>query len=109
MLADGIPDEAIRVVFSGLEFGTDDAAAAGKALRQSLGIPDDAFVLAHAAALTSEKRQSDILRAVAQVEEMLRGSSGSGVHLLIAGSGELAPALAAKARQLGIKQRVHFL
>ena len=105
---DGIDAAAIRVVFSGLEF-PDYEPAEGAKFRQSLNIPPDAFVLAHAAALTAEKRQSDILHAVSAALEMLKCANGMDVHLLIAGSGSLAEALQTEARQLGIEARVHFL
>jgi glycosyltransferase involved in cell wall biosynthesis len=110
LLADGIPESSIRVVFSGLEFpemtrgGLD-----GQALRQQLGIPEDAFVLAHAAALTGEKRQRDILGSLSQALERVKGSHDANVHLIIAGTGKLAQTLQTDARQLGIEKNVHFL
>ncbi len=101
LLADGISDDSIRVVFSGMEFPEMAAAGMeGKALRERLGIAADAFVLAHAAALTSEKRQQDILRALSAVPD---------VQLLIAGTGKLEQTLHESVRQAGLNDRVHFL
>jgi glycosyltransferase involved in cell wall biosynthesis len=109
LLADGISDPSIRVVFSGLEFPDAAANGAGTELRRKLGLSEDAFVFAHAAALTSEKRQHDMLRALAQVLETLKGSHLANVHLIIAGTGKLAQTLQTDARQMGIEQHVHFL
>ena len=101
LLADGISDDSIRVVFSGMEFPEMAAAGMeGRALREKLGIAPDAFVLAHAAALTSEKRQQDILRALSAVPD---------VQLLIAGTGKLEQTLHESVRQAGLNDRVHFL
>ena len=98
--ADGVDAASIRVVFSGLDFPAADVIADGASFRLQHGISKDAFVVMHAAALTSEKRQCDILRAMAQVAD---------AQLLIAGKGALGPALQTQARELGIEARVHFL
>ena len=107
LLSDGISEQSIRVVFSGLEFP--EAGGGGQELRRTLGISDDAFVIAHAAALTGEKRQSDILRALARVLETLKDSQFANVHLIIAGTGKLAHTLQQDAQQQGIAKHVHFL
>ena len=111
LLADGISDASIRVVFSGMEFPP-ASVEDGQALRTKLGIGADAIVFAHAAALTGEKRQQDILRAFAQTRDALKASTRGDVpkiHLLIAGTGKLEELLHADARQLGIADHVHFL
>jgi glycosyltransferase involved in cell wall biosynthesis len=104
----GIPEQSIRVVYSGLEFperlGRESAEA--KQFRKRLGISPDATVVVHAAALTAEKRQADILEAFARV---LKDGAGRDVHLVIAGTGELAHELQDAAQKLRLEKRVHFL
>ncbi|HLX60326.1 MAG TPA: glycosyltransferase family 4 protein [Planctomycetota bacterium] len=104
LAAAGIPDEKIRVVYSGVEFPALLAADAPevRALREKHAIPEAAFVLAHAAALTREKRQRDMIAAIAQA------SGTKELHLIIAGSGELRSELEAFADTVAPK-RVHFL
>jgi glycosyltransferase involved in cell wall biosynthesis len=111
LLKRGIPESSIRVVHSGLEFSPRSGRENPEAinLRKSLGISEHAIVIAHAAALTGEKRQIDMLRALAKVADALKGAESQDVHLLIAGTGELAHELQGAAQKLGLEKRVHFL
>jgi glycosyltransferase involved in cell wall biosynthesis len=110
VLAAGVAPERVAVVYSGLEFPA-LAPREGLALRRELGLSPEAVLIAHAAALTAEKRAGDLLGA-------LRLCAGSGVvkegaapdvHLAIAGSGELEGALRELACRLNVAGRVHFL
>lgn len=73
------------------------------ALRQSLGIPDDAVVFGQVAALQPHKRQALLISALAKA-----GSAAAGSMLLIVGSGPDRERLEAHAQQLGVAQRVRF-
>lgn len=101
LLTAGVSGEKIRVVYSGMDFQKPLAADSAEAnkFRDEFNIPLDAFVIAHAAALTSEKRQRDMLDALAPLEK---------AHLVIAGTGELENDLRAYAAALGIEKRVSF-
>jgi len=71
--------------------------------RESLGIPDDATVAAFVATLDRAhhfKRLDVAIEAVARVE---------GVHLIVAGGGELLEDFRAKANAARVEDRVHFL
>jgi len=118
LLAAGISAVKIAVVYSGLEFAPAVPDSAGRngtsgqaalALRQKLGLPDDALLVGHAAALTAEKRQRDMVAAVARANEILKGAGSAGVHLLIAGSGDQEEALRHEARRRGVESQVHLL
>jgi glycosyltransferase involved in cell wall biosynthesis len=118
LLESGLPPGRVEVVYSGLEFaeplGRNSAAAA--ALRRELGLPDQTVVVGHAGALTREKRQADLIAALAQCARFqgaacsgAKGGVGPNVHLVIAGTGQLDEALRALARSFGLGGRVHFL
>lgn len=105
LLAAGVPAPRVEVVYSGLEFPEPLAreSAPAQAWRRALGLPENAILAVHAAALTREKRQMDLLSA-------LRACVTSGVplHLAVAGTGELEAEL--KAATTGVLAgRVHWL
>lgn len=105
LLAAGVPEEHIAVVFSGLEFPEPPArtSASVQALRWELGLPENAILAVHAAALTREKRQMDLLSAVRSCV-----ASGVPLHLAVAGTGELEAELKAAATGV-LAGRVHWL
>jgi len=113
LLNAGIASEKISVVYSGIDFPEPLSADAPEVLRlkQAHGIPADAFVIGHAAALTSEKRQADIITAVAEANRVSKGQleAGAPIHLAIAGAGELQEELTQRAKALGAEKFVHFL
>ena len=111
LLAAGIAPEKVRVVYSGMNFPQPLAADAleVRAFRERFHIPADAFLIAHAAALTSEKRQLDILAALELTNQNLKARGLSGVHLALAGSGILEDDLKRAAKSLGLDGHVHFL
>jgi glycosyltransferase involved in cell wall biosynthesis len=77
--------------------------------RAQHAIPKDSFIIAHAAALTAEKRQRDMLDSVVLANRALSERQLPGVHLAIAGSGELEQDLRDRSRQNGLESCVHFL
>jgi glycosyltransferase involved in cell wall biosynthesis len=105
LLAAGLPEERVTVAYSGLAFPEALAreSARAQALRREMGLPGNAILVAHAAALTREKRQLDLLAAIrACVVE------GVGIHLAVAGAGEMEAEL--KAASGGeLAGRVHWL
>lgn len=107
-LAAGLPESQIRVVYSGLEFPAPVPDSAALEFRARLGIPPDAFVIAHAAALTSEKRQADMIRAVAGVNERLKAQQRAGVHLVLAGTGDQEQLLRSEVKACGQEGNIHF-
>ena len=110
LLAAGIAENRIRTVYSGLEFPetlTRDCADA-QAFRQKHKIPETAFVIGHAAALTSEKRQNDMIAAVHSVNEKLKANGAQPVHLVLAGTGDQEDALRAEVQKKALIECVHF-
>jgi len=72
----------------------------GSAARAKFGLPIDDPVIVNVARLSRQKNQSLLLRVVSRLP---------GVHLAIAGDGELRDALRDQAARLNIQGRVHFL
>lgn len=86
----------------GVDFSRLDGVvpARGRALRQELGIPSDAFVLVYGAEFSNRKDQSTLLRAMALLP--------SCVYLLLPGEGKLLDGCRALAKELGVEGRVRF-
>jgi glycosyltransferase involved in cell wall biosynthesis len=79
--------------------------AADTDTRRSLGIPEEALVLAFVATLDRAhhfKRLDVAIDAVAKLRD-------EDVHLVVAGGGELRAEFEAQARSAGVADRVHFL
>lgn len=101
----GYPDE--RLFFSphcvdNAFFAERATPAARAATRARLGVPTNVPVALFAGKLIPFKRPLDVVQAAARVR-----AQGSDLHVLIAGSGELEPALRMEADQLNVP--VHFM
>ena len=72
-----------------------------EAARRALGLPTDVPLLGSVSRLVSQKRLERLLESVVFLHE--------DTHLAIAGDGPLRAALGQHARNLGLRQRVHFL
>ncbi|MGI9045017.1 MAG: glycosyltransferase [Gemmatimonadaceae bacterium] len=70
------------------------------ALRQQLGIPDDAFVAGTVARLARQKRIDRLIDAIALTDRS--------IHCIVTGDGDEREMLEASARQHGLSGRVHF-
>ena len=108
LLADGIPPEKIRVVYSGIDlepFVVEKDPSVVETLRRELELPRGALVLGNVAALVGHKDQATLLRALAAI------SAATPLHvLLILGEGELRDELEVLARRLGLgHDRLRFL
>ncbi len=79
--------------------------AADGRLRDRLGIPADAIVAAFVATLDLAHRFKRLDIAIDALAEL----GDEGVHIVVAGGGELVDEFRARARDRGIGDRVHFL
>lgn len=86
----------------GVDFSRFDGVPAGarQALRKTLDIPEDAFVLIYAAEFSARKSQSVLIRAMDRLPER--------VTLVLPGEGTLLQECEALARRLGVAGRVRF-
>jgi len=109
LVAAGIDDNCIRVVYSGLNFHETPSSAEVDAFREKHALPARACLIGHAAALTKEKRHADMIQALALVNEKLKGGQRPAVHLALAGKGDQEEALRHLSRERGLSDNVHFL
>ncbi len=98
----GLGREVDPVPGIGVDFSRLDGVipARGRALRQELGIPSDAFVLIYGAEFSARKDQGTLLRAMALLPAC--------VYLLLPGDGKLLDGCKALAGELGVAGRVRF-
>jgi glycosyltransferase involved in cell wall biosynthesis len=99
--AGGVPTRRLRLVYEGVPDQTPQPG--GQEALASLGIPPGAPVVGNVAALTDHKDHATLIEAMA----LLRSRVGD-ARLLIAGEGELRPALEALVRERGLADRVVF-
>ncbi len=100
----GVAPAKVRVIQNAVDPPRSATKREAAALRRSLGIPPDAFVVGTVARLIddSNKRTSDLIRGAAIAMRQ------SNAHLLIVGDGSAQPALEALAESLGVADRTHF-
>jgi glycosyltransferase involved in cell wall biosynthesis len=95
---EGFDPARIATVYDGISL--DQAPESREEARAALGLPVDAPLVGAVARLSSQKRLDRLLAAVSHMP---------GVHLALAGQGELEASLRAQAAELGVQDRVHFL
>jgi glycosyltransferase involved in cell wall biosynthesis len=102
--AQGMPGDRIDVVYTGLDPARYTAPLSRAAAKAQLGIAADRPAVGVVAHLTAKKGHAPFLEAAARVAEQ-----HPHVLFLLLGEGPEREALAARARQLGLKERVRFL
>ncbi len=102
----GLGDLKIGVVHNGVASDENrrGARAAGRALRQEIGIPDEALVMGSAVRLVPEKGPVLWTRVAAGVAKSL-----DRVHFVLAGDGPLEAEVSKIAADAGITSRVHLI
>ena len=99
-----VPESKLEVIYPGVDvdkFRPQLASEHRRPVRDSLGIPDDAFVLVYAGSGFERKGVDPALRAVAK--------SGLPCHLLILGRDKHAGRYRKLAKRLGLAGRAHFV
>lgn len=99
---DGVPPERVRLVYEGVPDRAPQPG--GQALLAELGVPAGAPVIGNVAALTDHKDHATLIDAAARVT-----ARRPDARFVIAGDGELRGALEARARALGLGERVLFV
>jgi glycosyltransferase involved in cell wall biosynthesis len=102
LIEDRMAADRVRVIYNGIDISRFSVAPAG--LRNDLGIPADAMVVATAGSLIARKGHDILLRAFRALPD-----GDPKPHLLIAGEGPEQAALLSLADSLGLADRVHFL
>ena len=101
MIRDGIAPEKISVIHSGTDLSRFDGVTRKPGLRADLGIPEHARVVGNVGFLVGHKAHTTLLDAAAE----LLGDFPDAFFVII-GEGPLRAELEAKARSLGISERV---
>lgn len=101
LLAAGVPESRVRTVHSAVDLSRLDVP---KIARESLNVPEDAPLFFSAGALVGHKDHACLLDAMAQVHVQAPKA-----RLLIAGEGELRPALEAQIARLDLGGVVRLL
>ena len=99
--AGGVRPERLRLVYEGVPDRV--AAAGGREALAELGVPAGVPVVGNVAALTGHKDHATLVAAMALLRVRLPEA-----RLVIAGEGELRPALEALVRESGLRDRVVF-
>lgn len=105
MLATGMPDSKIGVVYGGID--TSRFKAHPDARKRWIGlhsIPEEDVIISTISFLRGFKNPQIIVEACGLVAK-----HGAPFQLFVAGDGELLPVLQERCRQLGIAERVHWL
>ena len=103
LVREGIPEERITVVHSGIELDRFRNLKRNGALRAKLGWKEDHFVIGVVAHLARHKGHEVMLKAFARARRDLPQA-----RLLLVGDGEERPALEALAHTLGQNEAIHF-
>jgi glycosyltransferase involved in cell wall biosynthesis len=98
----GVPEDRISLAPNAAAPVAGDVVA-DRALREALGLPDEAFVVGFAGSLVPYEGLDDLLDAAA-----LLAATEPRLHVLLVGEGECRADLQAQAQRLGIADRVHF-
>jgi phosphatidylinositol alpha-1,6-mannosyltransferase len=103
-LRSGVPEERVRMIGAGVSPDSlISTADAGHALRDRLGLPDDAFLVLTVARLVRRKGHDLVLRALADL-----APSNPDLRYAIIGDGPERAVLESMAEGLGLKDRVLF-
>lgn len=96
--ASGFPEEGIVPLVEGVDVQRFRPDPSARALREELGVPADAFLVANVGRLERVKGQVHFLDGIARLPER--------VHGVIAGEGRAREALEARRAELGLERRV---
>jgi len=100
----GLAPDRVRLIHAGVDLQRFTPRTPGAVLRESFGIPSGVPVVASIGRLEAVKGHVHLLEALAR----LRGQDLS-FRVLVAGDGSLRASLEARARELGLSDRVRFL
>jgi glycosyltransferase involved in cell wall biosynthesis len=100
------PRDRFRVIPLGLDLSPYQSVESSERgeMRGELGVRDEEVLAAYVGRIVPIKRLDVLIRAVAEA-----AGEGAPIRLAVVGDGELRPQLEQLCRELGIRDRVHFL
>ena len=99
----GADAEKVDVIYNAVDWSQLTPSITRDEMRASMGIPGDAMVVGIIARLTEQKAHRVLFDALASNQGL------AGVHLVVAGDGELREDLKMQVEAAGLSTRVHFL
>ena len=102
LLSDGIPEDRIVVVHSGID-PAEVRSAPASGIRAVYQLAPNVPLAVNVAALVPHKDHGTLIAASVETSRELPG-----LHWIIAGDGPLLPLLMERVRQAGLEERVHF-
>jgi glycosyltransferase involved in cell wall biosynthesis len=103
LVTQGVPRRTFRLIDYGVDGSLyDDPGLAARA-RRRLGVPDDAYVVTRVSRCFPDKGVGDVVEAAALVLD-----KAANAWFLVVGDGDELPRLVARARELGLGERVIF-
>ena len=103
LIRSGVSPERISVIHSGISL-EETRKATPLGVRDLLGLPGGRRVAANVAALVPHKDHANLVNAASRLRR-----AHPELHWVIAGEGELRPALETQIRRLGLEDRVHLM
>jgi L-malate glycosyltransferase len=103
LVQSGVSRERISVIYSGISL-EETRKATRLGVRDLLGLAPDARVAANVAALVPHKDHATLVNAASHLSQR-----HPELHWVIAGEGELRPALETQIQRLGLQSRVHLM
>jgi glycosyltransferase involved in cell wall biosynthesis len=94
--------ERVEVIYNAVDWSQLETTMTREALRDALGVPQDAIAAGIIARLTEQKAHRVLFDAMAQHPGLQQ------LHLIVVGDGELRDELQQRTEALGIQRRVHF-
>lgn len=101
----GAPENRLEVIYNGVDMATFTRDGRGVAVRESLGVPRDKFLIGIVARTLTENRKghSDLMHALSEYP------AARDWHLAVVGDGKAGPRLRRLSHELGVQDRVHFM
>lgn len=101
-----VKDDRVCVIHNGIDYEPYGKKVDRSAIRKSIGLTDDDFVVGAVGRLTPIKDQKTIIQAIAKVNV---GASGRSPVLIFVGDGEIRQELEDLTDSLGVRSKVSFL
>jgi glycosyltransferase involved in cell wall biosynthesis len=101
--ADGVKPQEITLIHHGIPIEEFQVEEETSAIRASLGVPEDAFVIGTVSRLVAVKGLTDLMQAF-----ILLADEHPHIHWLVIGDGPEKETLQAMAREANVDTRVHF-
>ncbi len=103
---EGVPEEQLGLIYNGIDLTAYASAPSRQAVRNKLGIADEALVMSMVANLIPYKGHADLLEALRLVKDDLP----AGWRLLVVGRDDgIGPRLKLLAAQMGLAENILFL